>query len=179
MKVVICGAGQVGTSIARHLAGENNDVTVIDQSPELIQKLVRATLKGMKDIMADPEGAAVDYVKAVPQHAGKEADMAAIFRMFSEYVYAGQDVVGEMDAERLAGLQKFYLDFCFKKYFFNQILYFITGPEPDWEMFNINISFRFKIKIAHRVVAYFLCFSFYIPVIRPFDGISSQKVEDY
>lgn len=39
MKVVICGAGQVGTSIARHLAGENNDVTVIDQSPELIQKL--------------------------------------------------------------------------------------------------------------------------------------------
>ena len=39
MKVVICGAGQVGTSIARHLAGENNDVTVLDQSPELIQKL--------------------------------------------------------------------------------------------------------------------------------------------
>ena len=39
MKVVICGAGQVGTSIARHLAGENNDVTVIDQDPELIQKV--------------------------------------------------------------------------------------------------------------------------------------------
>lgn len=39
MKVVICGAGQVGTSIARHLAGENNDVTVIDQEPALIQKI--------------------------------------------------------------------------------------------------------------------------------------------
>lgn len=82
----------------------------IENNPELVRKIVTATLKGMKDIMADPEGAAVDYVKAVPQHAGKEADMAAIFRMFSEYVYAGQDVVGEMDAERLAGLQKFYLE---------------------------------------------------------------------
>ncbi len=39
MKVIICGAGQVGTSIARHLAGENNDVTVIDQEPMLIQKI--------------------------------------------------------------------------------------------------------------------------------------------
>jgi len=39
MKVVICGAGQVGTSIARHLAGENNDVTVIDQNPTLTQKI--------------------------------------------------------------------------------------------------------------------------------------------
>ena len=39
MKVVICGAGQVGTSIARYLASEHNDVTVVDQSPELINRL--------------------------------------------------------------------------------------------------------------------------------------------
>jgi len=39
MKVIICGAGQVGFNIARHLAGENNDVTVIDQSPDLIRKI--------------------------------------------------------------------------------------------------------------------------------------------
>jgi trk system potassium uptake protein len=39
MKVVICGAGQVGTSIARHLAGENNDVTVIDQNAELVRRI--------------------------------------------------------------------------------------------------------------------------------------------
>jgi trk system potassium uptake protein TrkA len=39
MKVLICGAGQVGTSIARHLAGENNDVTVVDQDPALTQKI--------------------------------------------------------------------------------------------------------------------------------------------
>ncbi len=39
MKVVICGAGQVGANIARQLASEGNDVTVIDQSPDLIQKI--------------------------------------------------------------------------------------------------------------------------------------------
>ena len=39
MKVIICGAGQVGFNIAHYLAGENNDVTVIDQRPELIRKI--------------------------------------------------------------------------------------------------------------------------------------------
>ncbi len=39
MKVIICGAGQVGSNIGRYLATENNHVTMIDQSPELIQRL--------------------------------------------------------------------------------------------------------------------------------------------
>lgn len=39
MKVIICGAGQVGFNIARHLASEQHDVTVIDRSSELIAKI--------------------------------------------------------------------------------------------------------------------------------------------
>lgn len=39
MKVIVCGAGQVGSNIAKYLASEGNHVTVIDQSPELIQKI--------------------------------------------------------------------------------------------------------------------------------------------
>jgi Trk K+ transport system NAD-binding subunit len=39
MKVIVCGAGQVGYNIARYLAGVGNDVTVIDQRPELTQKI--------------------------------------------------------------------------------------------------------------------------------------------
>jgi trk system potassium uptake protein TrkA len=39
MKVIVCGAGQVGFNIARQLAGEDIDVTVIDQAPELIKKV--------------------------------------------------------------------------------------------------------------------------------------------
>ena len=38
MKVIICGAGQVGWQIARHLSGENNDVTVVDSNPDLVRR---------------------------------------------------------------------------------------------------------------------------------------------
>lgn len=43
MKIIICGAGQVGGSIAQHLSNEDNDVTVIDMDEELVEK-VRDTL---------------------------------------------------------------------------------------------------------------------------------------
>ena len=36
MRVVICGAGQVGYGIAERLSSEDNDVTVIDNAPELV-----------------------------------------------------------------------------------------------------------------------------------------------
>lgn len=39
MKVVILGAGQVGFNIARYLATEQNDVTIVDQSAELLQRI--------------------------------------------------------------------------------------------------------------------------------------------
>jgi trk/ktr system potassium uptake protein len=38
MKIIICGAGQVGSGIARELAAEGNAVTVIDQSADLIRQ---------------------------------------------------------------------------------------------------------------------------------------------
>ena len=38
MKVIICGAGQVGWQIARHLSGENNDVTVVDFNADLVRR---------------------------------------------------------------------------------------------------------------------------------------------
>lgn len=39
MKAIVCGAGEVGSSIGRQLANEGNDVTIIDQSAELIQRV--------------------------------------------------------------------------------------------------------------------------------------------
>ncbi len=38
MKVIICGAGQVGWQIARHLSGEGNDITVVDNNAELVRQ---------------------------------------------------------------------------------------------------------------------------------------------
>lgn len=43
MKIIICGAGQVGSSIAQHLANEDNDITIIDQDETLIER-IRDTL---------------------------------------------------------------------------------------------------------------------------------------
>ncbi len=39
MRVIICGAGEVGFSIASYLSRESNDVTVIDVSPEMIARI--------------------------------------------------------------------------------------------------------------------------------------------
>ena len=39
MKTIICGAGQVGYGIAERLAAEGNDVAIIDNSPELVQRV--------------------------------------------------------------------------------------------------------------------------------------------
>ncbi len=39
MKIIICGAGKVGTTIARHLVDQGSDVTVIDSSHKLIDDL--------------------------------------------------------------------------------------------------------------------------------------------
>lgn len=42
MRIIICGAGQVGFQIARHLSYEKHDITVVDQSPELIRRVTDA-----------------------------------------------------------------------------------------------------------------------------------------
>jgi len=80
----------------------------IQKRPELIQKVVRATLKGMKDIMTDPAAAAADFVKATPELAGKEDYVALSFKLYNQHVYPGQKVLGEMDEARLTALQDFY-----------------------------------------------------------------------
>ena len=72
MKVIVCGAGQVGFNIARHLALEKNDVTVIDQSPELIHKVTDTLdVKGVighashPDILEQSGAADADMIIAV------------------------------------------------------------------------------------------------------------------
>ena len=56
MQVIICGAGQVGSNIARYLASENADITVIDQSPELVAKLSDSLdVKGIVGFASHPD----------------------------------------------------------------------------------------------------------------------------
>lgn len=106
-KVNIIPSGKYFPSMAQAIIASDK---MIQEKPELIKKLVTATLKGMKDIMDDPEKATADYVAAVPEHKGKEATITSIFKLYNEYVYGKPAQLGAMDAERLAKVQKFYLD---------------------------------------------------------------------
>jgi trk system potassium uptake protein TrkA len=42
MKVIVCGAGQVGSQITRHLSDEGNAVTVIDNNAQLVRNVTDA-----------------------------------------------------------------------------------------------------------------------------------------
>ena len=68
MKVLICGAGQVGANIARYLSGEDADITVVDVSRELIERITDSLdVKGVIGFASHPE---------VLERAGaEEADM--------------------------------------------------------------------------------------------------------
>jgi len=81
----------------------------IAKQPQMIAKLVRATLRGMKFIMDDLDTAVEVYVKAVPAHAGKEWQVRRIFELYRQHVYADQKVPGWIDAQRLADNQAFYV----------------------------------------------------------------------
>ncbi len=68
MKVIICGAGQVGWQIARHLSGEKNDVTVVDNNPALVHRAMDTL---------DVQGVAgfASYPGVLEQAGARDADM--------------------------------------------------------------------------------------------------------
>ena len=56
MKVIICGAGQVGWQIARHLSGEKNDVTVVDVNADLVRRATETLdVQGVVGFASHPE----------------------------------------------------------------------------------------------------------------------------
>jgi NitT/TauT family transport system substrate-binding protein len=82
---------------------------MIKEKPETIRKFVRAALRGMKDIMDNPDKAADEFVSFVPEWKGKEGAVKAAFNYYAKLVYPGQKQLGEVDAGRLKSLQEFYL----------------------------------------------------------------------
>ncbi|MAY61118.1 MAG: Trk system potassium transporter TrkA [Rhizobiales bacterium] len=77
MKVIICGAGRVGYGIAERLAAEENDVSVIDTSADLIQG-IRDTLdvRGYVGHGAQPD--------MLAQAGAEQADMIIAVTLYDE-----------------------------------------------------------------------------------------------
>lgn len=82
---------------------------MIKERPEMIQKFVTAAMRGMKDVMDDPDKAAEDFVKIVPEWKGKEAVVKDALNYYAKLVYVDQKRLGEINPDRLAKLQDFYL----------------------------------------------------------------------
>jgi trk system potassium uptake protein len=68
MKIIILGAGQVGTSVAQSLAHEANDITVVDTRAEVLRELQdRLDLRGIVGVGSHPD--------VLEQAGAKDADM--------------------------------------------------------------------------------------------------------
>ncbi len=68
MRIIICGAGRVGFGIAKRLSGESNEVTVIDQSKELVRSISeRLDVRGVHGNGSYPE--------TLAEAGAREADM--------------------------------------------------------------------------------------------------------
>jgi len=68
MKIIVCGAGQVGWQIARHLSSERNEITVVDNNAELVQRAA--------DVL-DVQGIAgfASYPDILERAGARDADM--------------------------------------------------------------------------------------------------------
>ncbi|MEX5728980.1 trk system potassium uptake protein TrkA [Rhodovulum iodosum] len=68
MKIIICGAGQVGWQIARHLSSERNDVTIVDMNGDLVRQATEAL---------DVQGVAghASYPDVLDRAGARDADM--------------------------------------------------------------------------------------------------------
>ncbi len=68
MKIIICGAGQVGWQIARHLAGEANDVSIVDNNAALVRRATDTLeVQGVVGFASHPD--------VLEQAGAREADM--------------------------------------------------------------------------------------------------------
>ena len=91
-----------------HLAqGIGASDQIIKERPDLVRKFVHAALRGMKDIMDDPNKSADEFVGFVPEWKGKEAAVKAAFKYYVELDLSGADPARRGQrraAEQAAGL---------------------------------------------------------------------------
>jgi NitT/TauT family transport system substrate-binding protein len=102
----ILRADQFTQSMAQAILASDD---MIQKNPALVGKLVRATLRGLADILKEGKGVVPDYVAGAPTFKGKESFIEEVVRLYTEFTYKGQKVLGTMDPDRLAAVQRFYV----------------------------------------------------------------------
>ena len=82
---------------------------MIQKRPDLVRKLVKATLRGLDDVIKQGKGVVPDYIAGAPNFKGKEKFIEDVVEYYIEFTYKGMKTLGAMDPERLARVQKFYV----------------------------------------------------------------------
>ena len=88
-----------------------SDETIAER-PDLVRRFVRATLRGLQDVIDDPAGSATYLAENVPAFEGQAATLEAVMRSYGELVYTMDEgeTLGHVNPERLAAVQAFYVD---------------------------------------------------------------------
>jgi NitT/TauT family transport system substrate-binding protein len=86
--------------------------SIVAKRPDAVRGFVRAVLHAVRDCLADPVTAAKDFVAAVPQQAGKEAEITKILSRYVSDVYptTPPSALGRFDPDRLRTVQHFYVE---------------------------------------------------------------------
>jgi NitT/TauT family transport system substrate-binding protein len=84
---------------------------IIAENPEAVQGFVRATLRAIADIVADPAVAAQEYVGFVDRHAENVGQIERIMRFYVDSVYQPMEGLprGAFDEALLQQIQDFYV----------------------------------------------------------------------
>jgi NitT/TauT family transport system substrate-binding protein len=79
------------------------------ERPNAVRGFVRATMRGLKDVINDPAGAADLIVAMFQQHKDNPAAVRDTIAYYARHVYPGQRIAGEVNELRIGKLQDFYL----------------------------------------------------------------------
>ena len=130
MKVIICGAGQVGYGIAERLAAEGNDVSVIDTSQELVQRV---------NDMLDARGVLGhgSYPSVLQDAGARDADMLIAVTLYDEVNMVACQVAQSLFdiPTKIARVRaQEYLDPAWQSFFSNQNMPVDVTISPEIEV---------------------------------------------
>ena len=106
-KIRVWPSAQYTPSMAQAIVASEKTMA---ERPEVVRKVIRATMRALKELWADPAGVTKIYIRAMPTYAGKEEYFTKIYQNYVKWVYSGpQAKLGAMDPVQLDKLEDLYL----------------------------------------------------------------------
>lgn len=75
---------------------------------ELVKRFVKASLRGFKFVLTNPEESAKIFAQVSPPYKRRVGLLSKIITRYALWVYGGQAILGEIPTDKLAKLQDYY-----------------------------------------------------------------------